>query len=797
MERRAISDSGLSEGMRPLWASARRLGIFTSDDEGKGANLENKKTGRRSPSLPLAGFTSQLSTLSSQLSPKLVPASTKGRILPYIGYERSDPISMNSRSDPCLLSPMARLILSGLLALATSPLSAAIPGDRFVEPLDLTGSHWEGIVWNAGGTREPGEKPHFPEVPTIRSIWMRWTAPASGPVYVSATPSNAPTHLFSAPIRQPWGVAAYLASNSVTNLVAVGRPLGGHGFPVTTAFSAEAGQTYLLAFDNEYPRDAEGRTNTFQILLHQSDGTPAHDALANAAPLSLGEEPQYSELRGASLEPGEPSWGTWDWWYGVSLPNPGGGMGVNEFVDRMTRGGNSLWYRWRAPAGGGVAAEFFMPGSFPQCAVYEVTGDENSALTFDRLREVARKVNGQMTEAGPNGRREFSGSSVVVVPFRAQAGREYVVRVDQITAERVWDGQPIVNWVTPHYDSYGWIQLRAAPANDEFAAALALSPATLVIARESFTTAETGEPAHGGQPARASLWYRGEVPLNGLASLEFQGPAGSRLAIYRGESLNQLTLLAQEEFPTNLSGLGRASFRLSDYGPGPLRIAVEPSPHSAIPSQLQWDQGNTQDAPEQAPLLTRNSFALSTLGATGETAQDRWLGPERGTVWVRWLAPAAGHYQLRTTNQSLWRLDTTASVTVFDRASNGEWTPVAHALPRLYWPVGYAHFTSPDRREFLLRVATEPGLPGLVQLDLATYANPLPAIFYTLRPSPRNEPGWFILDGEPERLVDLESSADLTRWEPWGSAQIGDRGSELRMFDSPSASQRFFRARLP
>lgn len=690
---------------------------------------------------------------------------------------------------------LAGVVFSGLFALAVPPLFAAIPGDRFVEPLELTGSHWEGVLWNAGGTREPRETPHFPEVPTIRSVWMRWTAPASGPVYVSATPSNAPTELFSAPIRQPWGVAAYLASNSVTNLIPVGRPLGGHGFPVTTAFSAESGQTYLLAFDNEYPRDAQGRTNTFQILLHQSAGTSSHDFLADAAPLILDGGPQYSELRGATLEPGEPTWGTWDWWYGVSMPNSGGGFVVNQFVDRMTRGGNSLWYRWRAPAGGGVAAEFFMPGSFPQCAVYEVTGDENSPLTFNRLREVARKVNGQMTEEGPNGR-EFSGSSTVVVPFRAQAGREYVVRVDQITAERVWNGDRIVNWVTPHYDSYGWIQLRSAPANDEFAAAGPLSPGTLVIARGSFTTPESGEPDHAGQPARASLWYRGEVPLNGLASLQFQGPAGARVAIYRGESLDQLTLLAQSQLPTNLPGVGRVSFSLSDFGPGPVRIAVEPGPGSEIQPQLQWDQANPQDTPEQAPLLTQNSFTLSTLGATGEGAQDQWLSPERGTVWVRWLAPGAGRYQLRTVNQSVWRLDTTASVTVFDRASNGQWIPVAHALPRRYWPVGYAQFTSPERREFLLRVATEPGLPGMVQLDLGPYANPLPSAFVTLRPSPRNESGWFVLDGLPERLVDLESSADLTHWEPWGSAMIGDQGSELRMFDSPSASHRFFRARF-
>lgn len=85
-----------------------------------------------------------------------------------------------------------------------------------------------------------------------------------------------------------------------------------------------------------------------------------------------------------------------------------------------------------------------------------------------------------------------------------------------------------------------------ASGNDAFAA-----PTTLIGTNGSVTgdtagaTAEVGEPAHAGAPARSSVWYSWTPPKTGdyvlNSSAEDNDGCAARLAVYTGNALTSLT----------------------------------------------------------------------------------------------------------------------------------------------------------------------------------------------------------------------------------------------------------------
>src|SRR5258707_1218341 len=85
----------------------------------------------------------------------------------------------------------------------------------------------------------------------------------------------------------------------------------------------------------------------------------------------------------------------------------------------------------------------------------------------------------------------------------------------------------------------------AAPANDNFANAQSIDALPQSVDGTTFgATAEFGEPAHGGDTASNSVWYRLTPLVSATVMIDLCGSSPKRVAIYTGSVLLFLSHLA-------------------------------------------------------------------------------------------------------------------------------------------------------------------------------------------------------------------------------------------------------------
>jgi hypothetical protein len=89
----------------------------------------------------------------------------------------------------------------------------------------------------------------------------------------------------------------------------------------------------------------------------------------------------------------------------------------------------------------------------------------------------------------------------------------------------------------------------AAPVNDDFAGAQTLDlPVFSVAIDNSQATGEAGEPNHAGASgALHSVWFNWTAPADTSVTIEAVGNLDSTLAVYTGDSVNALTLVAAND----------------------------------------------------------------------------------------------------------------------------------------------------------------------------------------------------------------------------------------------------------
>ena len=176
----------------------------------------------------------------------------------------------------------------------------------------------------------------------------------------------------------------------------------------------------------------------------------------------------------------------------------------------------SLWYRW-APAHTGRCA-FEGNGSNTRFAIFE-------GSNLSDLRLVAT-----VTSESPR------------TNFVAEAGREY-----RIQASRRTEG--LANF---------FLSITVSSRNDNFADAWLLESGTPQGGNPEFATAEPGEPAHGGVPAKKSLWWRISAPKAAEVELLVAYPLGAPrppiAAVYTGESLATLVPVTVDRSARTESG---------------------------------------------------------------------------------------------------------------------------------------------------------------------------------------------------------------------------------------------------
>jgi hypothetical protein len=193
--------------------------------------------------------------------------------------------------------------------------------------------------------------------------------------------------------------------------------------------------------------------------------------------------------------------------------------------------GHTVWFEWEATVSGFVTVNTC--GSFIKPVLGVYTGTALNALT---------EVAGGFASSGPECP-HFDGE---VMTFKAVSG---------VTYEIVVDGR----LSSPESGDQGTFKIEIGetpvPANDEFADAEVLtgdwfSQDVWTAGAEGFTwnaTKEPGEPAHGGDPGGASVWYSFEPPFSGVFTVQACGRFEKTvLGVYTGASVGALTLIAAD-----------------------------------------------------------------------------------------------------------------------------------------------------------------------------------------------------------------------------------------------------------
>ncbi len=392
---------------------------------------------------------------------------------------------------------------SGSIQLSWSPWN-----DNFADAVVLTGSSGTVDGLNIGTSKEPGEPNHAGNIGG-RSVWFRWTAPATGKYHFDTLGSDFDT-LLAVYTGSSVGGLAPVASNDDAGSIASG--LG---------FSATAGTVYSIAIDGF--NDGSGAATGSLVLTwfgHWNDNFADALVVTGASGAVIGSN------MGATTEPGEPN---------IPLDPPS--------LDSNPSGA-SVWYRWTAPASGTVTIDTEGSSLDTLMAVY--TGNSIGSLSMvahnDDLNFGANIFTSRVT-------------------FDASTGVPYQITVDGYydSVSQVNDqGRILFTWDQP--GSPG-----SPPANDNFAAAQALTGVSGTTSGSNrWATKEPGEPDHAGTAGGQSIWYRWTAPGGGPVTVDTLGSQfDTVLAVYTGTAVANLTAVASNDDATGITLTSQVTFTAS------------------------------------------------------------------------------------------------------------------------------------------------------------------------------------------------------------------------------------------
>lgn len=192
---------------------------------------------------------------------------------------------------------------------------------------------------------------------------------------------------------------------------------------------------------------------------------------------------------------------------------------------------------------------------------------------------------------------------------------------------------------------------RAAPANDDFAAALVGGGDHLEGSGNNFgATKQAGEPDHDGDPGGASVWFGWTAPRSQLVYVTTCSSGWrAQTGIYRGDSVAALQPVAAGHVPGDSSSCGRLSFRA--ISTVTYRIAIDGTTDAGAPEEGNFSFEISSTALElplndefaaASPLQSKPEQWIwgSTDSATREPGEPGHGGdPAGASVWYRWTAP--------------------------------------------------------------------------------------------------------------------------------------------------------------
>ena len=254
------------------------------------------------------------------------------------------------------------------------------PNDDFAAAVPLAGSSGHAVYDNDWATTQPGEPSTVAGERNTRSVWFRWTAPATGSLRVDtcmAPPTGAQADV----------LLGVYSGTAVDGLTALAENDEGEacqswaGGPASVEIDVIAGTTYRVLVTG-----FDGAMGEFDLRWALSP-VPANDDFSAAATLGATSGSLDESTVGADKEAGEP-----------------------DHADNA--GGHSVWYRFIAAATG--------PAELSTC----------SAASFDTLLAAYTGTNvAQLTQVAANDDSSCVGGRSFV-RFDVVAGLTYSVAVD-------------------------------------------------------------------------------------------------------------------------------------------------------------------------------------------------------------------------------------------------------------------------------------------------------------------------------------------------------------------------------
>lgn len=179
-------------------------------------------------------------------------------------------------------------------------------------------------------------------------------------------------------------------------------------------------------------------------------------------------------------------------------------------------------------------------------------------------------------------------------------------------------------------------------------------------------TAEAGEPAHAGSPAMASRWMRWTAAQTQPCKFqEYFNSGTARLAVYTGNTLATLTLIAQGSGSIAFLANANTTYHLVVDSPGSDFIGL-----TLFPPGGADDKSNAQIISGPLPLQVSGNNLLATVAPDDED----WLplSPPIATVWWLWTSDTNGTIRMDARRSGL-----TARLTIYEKPADGPLVRVA------------------------------------------------------------------------------------------------------------------------